>query len=589
MNDDIRPCEPFYFVRDRRPVCRIRYAERPFPPEIWIPVTAPEAVRDASYMTHAAAWNIYGKLIGAFHLHYTQLTAGAGNFLDLDEDKDATDKLPMVYVGRTDRTDFSILGDAGADRFAVVVKNGDLHTAAQTPLGFIAAADHIAASIKISEDGRDAYLPPEAMGVFERPMPPLKHAFPHTTISFYGMPYIRMSTDRWLTDEKIFHDVLAFGTDEIPLSVWGVENPKDIGNVRALIKKYHAHGVTTRLFGVPGAEWGQFGLDPQALRENVRTFVERYADLDGISEWGYCDEPNINEISRLIVAKQAFYDFDPKHRPVYINIGPCAFTRGYQNFYNKLAREVGLDYYCLDRYPFHRTKDGDAMTDDYFYAHLELNRSYAVDYGRDCGLILAAIKVGGEDGPGDECGELPMADMNDDFMRWQTNLLLAYGHRYLEQYVYYCVHDYCMLDYNNDPTFRWHIAQRANRYVKTVGRCVLDDRTVDAVFHLPKPDGSCDIDTIPYYGYRGMGDVRGVDAALSFLDDGTLIVTDKRCDAFHGGDHDVTVPGLNGALEWFNAQTASWEDIASCPAARVGEDGLTLTLTRASQYIVRPR
>jgi hypothetical protein len=583
MNDDIRTCEPFYFVRDRRPVCRIRYAERPFPPEIYIALKGDEVSHDVSYMTHNAAWRIYGRLMSALHINdYTQITAGGGHFLDLACDAGSTEKLPLVYIGKTDRTDFSLLGDATPAQFAVGISGGDLHTAAQTPLGFIAAADHIADSIRISEDGRDAYLPPEAMGVFERPMPPVVHAFPRTTISFYGPPH--------LGDDRVLSDILAFGADEIPMSAFGVTKKEDVDRVRALINKYYAHGVTTRLYAIHGApSYEATVLDGSKIRAEVKEFVDRYSDLDGISQWGYFDEPSPNHIAGVTIAKQAFYDYDPKHRPVYINIGPSAHVLGCENFYNRLARELNLDYYCLDRYPFHITERGDEMADPYFYAHLELNRNYAVDYGRDCGLILAAIKVGGEDGPGDECGELPMADMNDDFMRWQTNLLLAYGHRYLEQYVYYHVHDYCMLGEGDVPTFRWHIAQRANRYVKTVGRCVMDGRTVDAVFHLPKPDGSYDFNVIPYYGYRGAGDVRGVDAALSFLDDGTLIVTDKRCDAFHGGDHDVTVSGLKGALEWFNAETASWEDIASCPAARVGGDGLTLTLTRASQYIVRPR
>ena len=51
-------------------------------------------------------------------------------------------------------------------------------------------------------------------------------------------------------------------------------------------------------------------------------------------------------------------------------------------------------------------------------------------------------------------------DITQEFMDWQVNLMLAYHYRYLEPYVYYPVHDFCMLGKGNVPTFRWHIARK---------------------------------------------------------------------------------------------------------------------------------
>ncbi len=568
---------PFYFVKDGRPACRIIHPGEPFPPELYTEVTPPHGVRECSYTLHNAMWGIACAIGGK-----------TGVMPDvLSFDRAGESPLPSVFIGRLDCTDFSLLGDADAAHFAVGVSGDDLYTAAQTPIGYLEAASHIARSILYSEDGRDAFLPPEALGVFERPMPEVKHAFPRTMISFYGPPYTYSKEPAdWLADEDTFNDILAFGADEVPLYAHGITSPERVGALRALIKKFHAHGVTVRLYGapVPYSE-GHFydEMDVNVIRESVKEFIDRYSDLDGISQWGLADEPDPRHVQYYVAARAACREFDPKKRPTYINMGPRAHCRGIQNFYDRVSRVLGIDYYCLDRYPFFMTERGPEMKDPYFYAHLELNRSYAVDYGRDNGLILAAIKVGADP---------ERADIDETFMRWQTNFLLAYGGRYLEQYVYYHAHDFSILDRNNKPTFRWYLAQKANRYVKTVGRCVLDDKTVDAVFHLPNADGSCDIDTIPYYAYRNAGEVWGVDAALSFLSDGTIMVTDKRCDAFRGGNHEIVLTGLTcltGKIEWFNADAAAWEDISSCAAARLSYEGLTLTLDRASQYIVRRR
>jgi len=94
---------------------------------------------------------------------------------------------------------------------------------------------------------------------------------------------------------------------------------------------------------------------------------------------------------------------------------------------------------------------------------------------------------------------------------------------------------------------------------------------------------------LPYKPFRNVGEVVGCDAFLSFFEDGTIIVTDKRCCDRDGGDHNVTLSGLNGGVEWFNVVNNAWEDISTCEDATVDESGLTLTLTRSSQFIVRAK
>ncbi len=418
----------FYFLRDGTPACVLVYGGEPFPPERYSEVTPPAGVRDTSYRLYKSVWTLVRRI-------------GSRTGVDLRGMPEADwDGGPAVFIGRTDQSDFSVLGEATGRQFAVKEKDGNLFPIAQTPRGMLDAAYHVLHNLRFSEDGKNAWLPAEAMGIFGRYVPETVHAFPRHTLSFYGPPYIHMPDPAdWLKDEKIFRDILAFGADEIPLYAFGQNVPEKIEAIRALIRRFSDHGVRVRLYGVDdpdGHEHFFLTRSPDRLREAVRRFVERYGDLDGISEWGFADEPEPVDVPYCAAAKAAFREFDPKKRPVYINLGPRAHCRGVQNFYDRIAGEIDPDYYCLDRYPFFMTDRGPAMTDAYFYAHLELNRSYALDYGRDSGLILAAIRVG--------C-DPARADMNEDFMRWQTNFLLAYRCRYLEQYVYYLVHDYCIL------------------------------------------------------------------------------------------------------------------------------------------------
>lgn len=424
----------------------------------------------------------------------------------------------------------------------------------------------------ISEDGREAYLPGEAFRSFDRVMREVKHAFPKFTVSIFGEPGQE-------EDERVFRDLVEFGIDMMPLTV-DPGDPASVERIRGLIGKFYAEGITTRLYGrIRDLEDNFIKEGCQEPTESyVRRLTELFADMEGIAQWGFYDEPGTEHFEYCAFVKRCFEKYDPKGRPVYVNLGPRGQCRGVQTFYDRYAEIVRPDYYCVDRYPFFMTERGEEMNEEYFYAHLELNRNNAIDSCVDAGIILAAIRVGAD----------PLrADINQDFMDWQTNMAAAYGCRYLEQYVYYYVHDYCILGPGLVPTKRWHIAKKANDYLHIIAPVLLEKR-LDAVFHLPRADGAYDIDTIPYYPYHGAGEAEGIDAVLSFFEDGMIVVTDKRCDDFRGGAHEVTLTGVTGETEWFNPGTASWEGIGSCPAAvSSGRGGLTLKLERATQYIIR--
>ena len=555
----------FYLVKDGRSACSFVYSEYPYPYDVYRDVTPPEPVK-----------NISSRLF--IYLNKTLLngicqeTGVWPPLVTEDEAKDLTGN--KVYVGRCFTTDLSGLGEANAYQYVIVRHGNTAVTLAHTYGGYRAAAEKIHACVRYSGDKKDAWLDEEAFGTFSRDLPPVRHAFPQFTISFYGSPYNRAPRE----DEKTFRVIVDFGTDEVPLNAnW--HDPEDTAKLRRLIERFYAEGITTRLYGAahPG------DCDPlehpekaEEYEQEIRGLVETFGDLEGISQWGYWDEPEAWHFNLCSFARTCFRKYDPKKRPVYINLGPRAHSFGVQTFYSEFSRLVHPDYYCFDRYPFFMTEKGAEMTDLYFYSNFELQRAFAVDDGVDHGAILAGIKVGADPA---------RSDITPHFMRWQTNLLAAYGCRYIEYYVYYHVHDYTILGENNEPTWRWDLCRETTGYLKSVFS-LLDDHCLEAVFHLPKPDGTYDLDVIPYYGWRGLGNIAGCDAILSFYDEGILVVTDKRADVFDGGDHDLLIPGFAGT-EWFDPEQRKFIPICDCPAAEMTEEGFRLHLTLASQYIFR--
>ena len=552
--------DPFYFVKNGEAACTIVYSDKPFPPEIYEEVSAPEPVTDIPERQYTAVCALVNRIRTA-----------TGVELPLCAEKAAGEGGARAYLGKVGCSESSWLGETHAAQYVLTRKDGNLFTMAWTPGGYLDAIRKTADRLVISEDGREVYFPGEAFRSYDRVMKEVKHAFPKFTVSIFGEPGQE-------EDDRVFHDLVEFGIDMMPLTV----DPEDAASVertRKLIEKFYAEGITTRLYSrIRDLADSYIKEGNHGPTENyVRHLTELFADMEGIAQWGFYDEPETEQFEYCGFVKRCFEKYDPKVRPVYINLGPRAHCRGVQTFYDRYREIVQPDYFCLDRYPFFMTERGAEMNEDYFYSHLELNRNNAIDGCVDAGIILAAIRVGAD----------PLrADITQNFMDWQTNLTAAYGCRYLEQYVYYYVHDYCILGPGLVPTNRWNIAKKANDYLHVISPVLLEKR-LDTVFHLPRADGGYDIDTIPYYPYHGAGAVEGIDAVLTFFEDGTIIVTDKRCDDFRGGAHEVTLTGVTGEVQWFNPVTAAWEEIGSCPAAiSSGAGGLTLRLERATQYII---
>ena len=501
---------------------------------------------------------------------------------------------PVIFFGPTVFNETDVLGDATDYEYYIGLNGGDpseLVIAGRTPGGSVDAVNAAAAALVC--EGENVLIPASALGISSRGLAEVDHAFKKFTISFYGCPFdesFNNPPEKRLADEKTFNDVVAFGTNEMPLPP-----TKNVELDRQFINKLAAAGVTVRLTIRPASYNFQFelGAGDYTLREridaDVKAVMEKYGDLEAITQWGLCDEPSRHEYEYLRLVKEAVHKYDPYDRPVYINLGCFQNARFPEsdNIYSQYIDWVDPDYLCYDRYPFFYVDGKATMTDNDYYLSLEYNRDYSLDNSIDCGEIVSAMKVGGNP-------ESDRADITEEHLNWETNLMFAYGCNYIEYYVYDYRHGYTILGPDNEPRWRWYLIKDRNVYMRRMGD-LLYGQSLDAVFHLPGADGEYDTNVTPYYPYCGAGEVLGEDAILSFFnthaaDGGMLLITDKHCDDAHGGDHDITLTGFGEGAEWFDFSeggAGEWKDISTLDRASVSDEGLTLTLTRSSQYLIR--
>lgn len=499
-------------------------------------------------------------------------------------------KNEKFFVGNTKKTDISLMSNDATWYDCLLTQTEDgLVAMAYTQGGIINAMEYFKESLIFSNNDKDVYFTPDTLKLYDRNnIREMKHAFDKFTISGYGLPtFNNLNPADWDENDKAtYQTILDFGIDHIAVNFAGM--PKgSVEDTRAFINKFYEDGITSRYyFDRPAQcedEYIKYGEEYYIesgryldIENAVKKAIADFGDMEAVTEWGFYDEPHFTDAKKFCgFVMRLFDENDPDpNRRVYINMDPSD-TSGY---FDDMVKYIDPDYYCYDRYPFFFNEDGQPqMTDKYYYANLELNRNYAIDAGRDSGLIIGSILVGNDHN---------RSDITKEYMSWQINCLLAYNSKYVEHFVFWAAHEGCLYVENNERTFRWYIAQEANKYLRPVGD-LLFDKKLDAVFHLQNADGTYSAQTVAYKGYGNIGEVTGCDAFLSFFDDGTIILTDKRSSPADGTEHDITLSGLSSNVEWFNASTNSWEDISTCNAAAVDENGLTFTLQTATQYIIR--
>lgn len=496
------------------------------------------------------------------------------------------------FVGNTKKTDTSLMGNNATWYDCLLTQTDDgIVAMAYTQGGILDAMEYFKNSLIFANDNKDIYFMPDVLKLYEREnIHDVDHAFEQFTISGYGIPtFHNINPEKWDDHDKYtYQTILDFGLDHVCVNQYGMSKGS-VEDTRAFINKFYEDGITTRFYFEWDSQWQddyiKYGEEEYValgkhtdLENAIKQAIADFGDMEAVTEWGFYDEPHYSDQKKFCGFVMRLFDANDtnSNRRVYINMDPSSDL----NYFDDMLKYVNPDYYCYDRYPFFFNEEGQPqVTDQYWYANLELNRNIAIDAKKDTGIIIGSILVGNDHN---------RSDITQEYMNWQVNCLLAYNTKYVEHFVFWASHEGCLYVENNERTFRWYIAQNANKYLRVVGD-MLFDKTLDAVFHLQNADGSYSPQTNAYLGYRNLGTISGCDAFLSFFDDGTIILTDKRSAPADGGEHDVTISGLKDNIEWFNANNNSWEDISTCDYAKIDENGLTFTLQTSTQYIIREK
>ncbi len=566
--------QKFYFVKDGKAVSTII-----------VPGGGVGVSMD--YVSGASASKKMLKIVEAFQEKILELSNTLVPFVG---DDNADQFGAKFLIGNTKYIDYPLMGEATSDDCVLAGDEFEVQVIAHTAGGVYDALEIV--SENLVAEGNDVYFDLSILGIHDRELGEYNHIFTEFTNSFYGPIYNGPGNDHRPSssdpdDFWAIEQIAEFGADVMPM--WGA--PKGEA-ADAFFAKCLELGVNVRLSVFPGyyevfnTSTRERIMSPEEVEQKVKENLEIYAKYEAITEWGLVDEPPVEEHQYFGELKALVQKYDPLKRPCYTNFG-CIPD---EDFYDSASDVIVPSEYRYDDYPFHYDKDLNSRMMDYdFYANMEINRDYAVDDRVSASIILAAMKVGGANDPdpndpnfdslwdnADGFANYPRAEITGEFMGWQTSLITAYGYKCWESYVYYPVHKYAMLNSDYTPNWRWYLAQDANFRLKELGN-LLFDYEVDAVFHIANEDGTYSNGTIPYYGYRNLGEITGCDAIISFLEDDIIILTDKRCE-FDQTEHEVSLENIDKNDEWYNLETSQWEPLSTCEYFEETENGGTFTL-----------
>ena len=557
--------------------------------------------------TVVASENVSKKELKAYEALRNGFFEKTGYFLQLTTDEHEVRTGLPILLGVTDMASPAALGEATSYQYVITTENGAAVAAGRTSGGNLQAAAALFDSLVV--DGDDVYLPKAALGIFDRALPDVVHAYKDFTVSVYGdafgaagIPWPDRAGEK---GQAIYDLLIEYGADEYPFSI-GSLSEAEVAGARALIEKLYADGITTRLYYNPVAYTHESGVwsesDKETYEPYVREFCEAFRDMEAITQWGFYDEPgNVEDFKFCNDIVELFKKYDPMGRKVYINLGPEASAYLGDDFYDNVAEYIpGIEYFCFDRYPFGALANdcnmvtidrmGSMSFEEYLttlteeeraatwledleiYSNLELNRNYAIDKSVDAGMIVGPSRIGGAERT-EDC---------DLLMKWQDNMLIAYNYRYIEQFPFYGAHRYCLLNEHDEKTWRFEMAKEYDDYTRDYAKKINDLR-LDAVFHLENHGGGYDKCVTPYYPYHGFGEIDGDDAIISFFSTGEVIVTDKRITDHTLGAHELVIEGFGRITEWYDNGTHEWAPISTCPAV----SGNTLTLGLSDLYLFR--
>ena len=268
--------------------------------------------------------------------------------------------------------------------------------------------------------------------------------------------YLGPSAEEICENEKILADMAALGITRLEL------DGSDPAAIRKACEMAAGYGLDVALFLRGRIGWSYCYRSEEAgdmatqeeVDAVVKGIVDDFGDIENLVQWYLCDEPVVANYEAIRMVTDAFRRFDPE-RPALVNLLPALSGEGdynlsvsdhYLDYVAGTYEKAGADFVTYDRYQFEDSGSGTAVYQDNQYMKNLLGFGYeAARHGADPGVIIQQYGGGS-----------PRLIMDEEQFRWETNLVLAHGYKYIAYFTYGYYHGsddalHGVLDENNEP------------------------------------------------------------------------------------------------------------------------------------------
>ena len=331
----------------------------------------------------------------------------------------------------------------------------------------------------------------------------------------------------------------------------------------------------------------------------VQAVLDRYGDIENISEWMIRDEPKPEEMEKMNRLSDAFHRLDPKHRPVLINLLPAstyrtdpaesyqAYTSNPNEYYPASILVGGSDAISFDKYRF--TGDPPVLSEWVYYDNLLSMARTGYRLGVPYGMICLLVQHAGT------------SDLGKEQLQWEANICLSYGADFVSYFT--CsqpskaneigVYEEAIFDLNFNTTHHFDDLKSFSGEIKALGREIQGKTLLNVMMHgdLSITNNSdfgyeygalCEVHG--YVPYGDLGEFSGDDAFISFFDDGSFFICNRE---YSTGKTNIFRMCDTQELEYFDTETESWKSVTECERITGEKGNYTLTLGGGEAILLR--
>lgn len=371
---------------------------------------------------------------------------------------------------------------------------------------------------------------------------------------FYGPP----GYGHYPVNEQVVKDIADCGFTTVPLYT----TPDDEKRVLALFEKY---GITCCSLFKTDITDGMIVSDrrdsvtDEEIDALVKTYVDDMKDCKNLIGWNIIDEPSANFFPVMKKIMAAFRRYDPD-KELHINMWPNYANseqmqaKDYTTYVNTLVKELDPDYLSFDYYHFMSATTSSPL--GRLFDNLEEVRKVALENNKDYMQIVLITK------------HSHYANITPYQLQWEVNVDLAYGAKRISYFTFWNDQfmerdgweNACMTS-TAQKTERYYQVQKVNKWLMPLGTELFAKKSV-AVFHL----GDTSTEAIgtfakAYEPFGRLGRCKGEDFIAGFFDDESFMIVNKQYyEKTADGKNVFTFIDVKNGLQYFNTDTALWQD-----------------------------